>query len=1012
MQRFFFVGILFSFSLTAIAQYSGTAYESLKKQFEAEAYKEVLAQKNGALAFAQNRQDSVAADVYSYIGYAYSNLGQADSALVFFEREYLIRKSLKLVDYSNYSNTLYNLMTAYNQAGNYAAATAIGEELLAEDKAHYGVKSREYGESVIFYLRTLADQGNFRKAKEEAEKILADIGDDHLLYALVLNNYADILAAVGEHSKSEKIFYESLKGIRAGTAMGALDEASVSVNLASLYVDKGQYIEAEEIYTKALATFKAHNSVEAQEMYYSSLNNLGIAWLRLSRMDEATRLYDELLEHDKVTYGQEHPYFISSLNNAGTAFTDAGDYTKASGYLELALQLEKAYSGDQSYEYASLLNNLGKLRYLNGQPKEAIPMLEQAADIFGNEVGKESMEYATVVFNQGVAWAMLKSTKAKSLLTEASRIRQKKFGEAHPKFGETTSKLALYEWMMNNPKGAQDHFKTTFTNYYLQIDRYFPGLSEAEKTSFYYQGLRPQFEVFNSFALQHEKKLPELTASMYDVQLNTKGLILYATNKVRATLQKNGDRATLQQYEDWLQMKEQISKMYAAADESRAGELSEMEKAANAIEKELTKKSASFEKNVKRTFYTWKDVQAKLGKDEAAIEMVRFRDFSPDSGGYYTGQVRYAALVVKKSSKRPELVLLQNPGNRLEKQNLSYYRNAIKFEITDNYSYDLFWKPIALQLAGIKKIYFSPDGVYNQINLNALRNPSTGKYLLEETVIENVTNTKDLVARAAPGKRVGKTYLYGFPQYAITTEVQQEKKEDGVTRKIHRGERAGILRFLRGENGIVMLPGTKNEVEKIQNILKAANETPATRLSKEAQEHSLKNLDEIRLLHIATHGFFLDDPDFALLGNAQRYIENPLLRAGLIMAGAEDFLRTGELVAEGGQDGILTAMEVMDLPLDQSELVVLSACETGLGTIQNGEGVYGLRRAFAIAGAPCVVMSMWNVDDEATQELMTNFYSNWLKGMSKQDAFREAQFQLKEKYPNPFFWSAFVMIGE
>jgi CHAT domain-containing protein len=460
-------------------------------------------------------------------------------------------------------------------------------------------------------------------------------------------------------------------------------------------------------------------------------------------------------------------------------------------------------------------------------------------------------------------------------------------------------------------------------------------------------------------------------------------------------------------------LKEKISKLYSSADDSQAASLEALERQANTLEKELTKKSAQFDRNLKRKWNSWKDIQAKLGTNEAAIEVVRFRTFTPDSGGYYAGQVHYAALVVRKNARQPEWILIPNEGNKMEKQNLSFYRNAIKFEMADPYSYNLYWKPLADRLGGVSKIYFAPDGVYNQINLNSLSNPATSKFVLEEVAIENVTNTKDLVERLPSGtSATGRVYLYGFPQYAIATQQQVVTQEGGTTRKINRGERAGILRFLRGENGIVMLPGTKTEVEKIQGILSSARFSPDVRLSTQAQEASVKNIEQVRLLHIATHGFFLDDPDFALVGNANRYIENPLLRAGLIMAGAEDFLRTGELAAEGEQDGILTAQEVMDLGLDQAELVVLSACETGLGTVQNGEGVYGLRRAFGIAGARSVVMSMWSVDDDATQELMTAFYSQWAQGQSRQEAFRKAQLQLKEKYPNPFYWGAFVMIGD
>jgi CHAT domain-containing protein len=208
------------------------------------------------------------------------------------------------------------------------------------------------------------------------------------------------------------------------------------------------------------------------------------------------------------------------------------------------------------------------------------------------------------------------------------------------------------------------------------------------------------------------------------------------------------------------------------------------------------------------------------------------------------------------------------------------------------------------------------------------------------------------------------------------------------------------------------LPGTRTEGEHL-----------AARLGVDAWcgDNALKgrlcSSAPARILHIATHGFFLEDQAHDLelahagLGRLSHALENPLLRSGLALAGANTWLRNQPLPPEA-EDGLLTAADVSGLDLLATELVVLSACDTGLGTVQVGEGVLGLRRAFVLAGAKTLVMSLWKVPDQQTQELMEDFYQRLLAGEARADALRGAQLAMKERYPEPLHWGAFVCLGD
>jgi CHAT domain-containing protein len=377
----------------------------------------------------------------------------------------------------------------------------------------------------------------------------------------------------------------------------------------------------------------------------------------------------------------------------------------------------------------------------------------------------------------------------------------------------------------------------------------------------------------------------------------------------------------------------------------------------------------------------------------------------------------YIALIVKPETKNyPEMVVLAH-GKSLEQGDIHYYRNCIKFKRADKFSYNKFWKPLRDKIGTAKKVYFSADGVYHQLNLLTLQNPETSKYVSEETNIQLVSNTKDLVLFNKPKKlqknfKEYELHLFGFPDYGNKTN------STNTDRSTFAIQLDTTQRFFDARGGISLLPGTKTEVENIGNFAKSQKLKTFIYTGKQASEENLKKLSNPDVLHIATHGFFLADvptttnKDDKMTGQSREVqIENPLLRCGLLLADAQEGLKNGE--QEGKENGVLTAQEAMNLNLDNTDLVVMSACETGLGEIVNGEGVFGLQRAFQTAGAKTVLMSLWKVDDAATQEMMSLFHENLLvKKLPKREAFTQAQNKLKEKYRSPYYWGAFVMVGE
>lgn len=1020
-----FLYIIFTFtSILSVAQTTvPDIYQKLDQAYLAEDYQKILDLKDEALAQMESRQDSLLEETYFLIGDAYYMFGELQNAAYYFEKEVNLKKNLGKANTAGYGDILYNLMMVYEELGKYKKAQELSSQLLLLDEVKYGKSSEQYVSSALHHVDILIKQDQFNDAKKVLRQNLKAVNPENELYPLLLSKKADVHSIIGHYTRAENKFIESLSLIEDLHGPKSPVYASVSANLALMYNDQARYPKAEELLTHSIDVLKNHPQQTTNENYISSLNNLALVHLSLNQQEKALNELEEVLKYDQELYGKNHPYIAVTLSTMGTAYNDLGDYEKAEAALQTALQISEEQSGKNSIDYAIYANNLGSIYRSSGQPELAIPLHEESIKILEKLVGKEDPHYLKHVYNLGLAYFAVGNKKAENLLHTSLTSRKKVFGIKHPSAAESAEKIAYWYWFNKDTKNTKSYFDEVFTNYYNQISAYFPALSEEEKANLFLNKLKKTFEAYNNYVVANYEDNPDLLDKMLNHQLNTKALIMYATGKVRESIMNSGDSTLINQYEEWISLKEQLSQLYSSQNPGTESTIDSLNKAAESIEKELGRKSASFTRTYLAKKVDWKNVQKELKDGEAVIEIIRYKDFDPAEGGKFTDDLHYVALMFTNKDEHPTLIKIPD-GKLLEKRYINNYRNAIRFKIKDEYSYDKLWRPIGQHFNGINKIYFSPDGVYNQISVFSLYNPKTGNYLVDEIDLRVLTNSKDLLSSAKDNNNENETFLIGYPNYNMYMDHSDSSQNRGgmrgntrgettreLTRGVTRGMRAGLLRYMRGEEGITMLPGTKTEVENINNLFEGTKVNKQVALNNEATEQYVKKIDNPRTLHIATHGYFLPDVETDLRGEVNKYVENPLLRSGLILAGAGDFLLFGESVDSTGQDGILTAYEAMNLNLEDTDLVVLSACETGLGDIKNGEGVYGLQRAFLIAGAENVIMSMWSVDDDATQELMSTFYKEWLKTDDKQLAFRRAQQKIKEKYPDPFYWGAFVMVG-
>jgi len=996
-------------SLTSHAQTKEFATK-IETLFNQEQFEEIIQNTNEIKNYSTKQQDSTSAELLYFLGDAYLALDRLPEALKIMELELSLRQDLDAQDPILIADLYYNLSYYLSLSGDNKVAISNLKKAISIYEEYYESNNEIIVSSKIELAKILSNAGN----EAEAIKMLKELNrfSSSSEFDFQINKeLGNALMQLGNYSKSSEYLNKAYEIAKDQFGEKSIQYLEATVYLGDLNFTTSNYSKAEFLYSNAI---DAANKIGGLNQEISILtNNLALLYWRMGLNEEAFKLISS------ISFEGNDAMEADRLQNKALILSKLERYDSANKYFEQAFNL----LGDGSPKKPEFLKNQASIIFINSSSfTQAIKSLKEAKTLVQKRKPVNKTEYSKYEFQLGKAYYKINDIpKAEKHLTAAHNLRVKHLNKNHPLYAESSKELAELAWYKNSSKKAEEYYNETFNNYFAQIEAYFPALSEQQKANFYTNTLRPTFEEFNSFAIAFQNDKPHLLGDMYDYQLATKGIIMYATAKARKNILNSGNTELKDKYENWISTKELISQLYSMSEEEIQQQdlkLDSLISVSADLEKELSRASAEFAEAYSAKNYTWKDVQAKLKDNEAAIEMIRFREFTPDSSGQFQNKVNYAALLIDKDSKYPELILFEN-GAELENKYIKNYRNTIRYQVKDKYSYDFYWRPIAEKTKQYEKLYFSPDGIYNQISVNALLNTESGKYVLEEQNIELLTNTKDLIAyreNKTNSNLASAPALFGFPNYNKGLDEAEENNKNVATNivenaSLNRGLRGSLQRYIRGNALVTELPGTKEEINKIGSIYSNSDlDQPKTFLQNEADELQIKSVENPQVLHIATHGFFLEDNE-STNNEEDKYSDNPLLKSGLIMAGANSFISSG-LNQNARQDGILTAYEAMNLDLSDTELVVLSACETGLGELKNGEGVYGLRRAFQVAGADAIIMSLWSVDDQATQELMTNFYQNWIGGQDKLTAFKNAQQTIKDNYESPFYWGAFVLIGE
>ncbi len=832
------------------------------------------------------------------------------------------------------------------------------------------------------------DAGILNLAFDSAFNISRLVNMDTLIaaekYALgkTIANYSILTHAQGRYNLSKDFLLETSRYFETEIGAGSIALASIYCNLGVVDQSQGSFTEAEKYFNKSLEILRRKGRASSLS-YAIALNNKALLYNEIGQFSEAISTIQQAIyiaDGELRSKGRDN---VSFKINKGLIHYSAGEYPEAEKIFREVIELKKKRMAENQTDVANVKNYLAATLMATGNTGEVNSLLNDALSVFKKKYSAEHPAYVKTKHNLGRYYLTTGNYgSAATVLQEVNTTYQNFFGENHPDFLSSLEDLAVVAWKQGNRSTARARFDQVVKSNLTLVEQYFGAMSEYEKSQ-YWAKVRPSLLKYYAFAVENGTADPQLLTEMYNLHLKTKGVLLSASAKVREQILSSSDEQLRDTYQEWVKMKEDLL-LYYSYSKAQLTELKidvpAVEAKANQLEKDLNRMSSEFAASNKLPTTSLEDIKSKLGATDVAVEIIGYPEFANS----FTSNKNYAFLLASPGTVHPELVVLEG-GQDLDTKYAKAYLNMVKLKSTDRITYQKFWKPVDEKLSGKSNVHLALDGIYFQVNVGALQRPD-GSFVSDAFNLHLYSSTRDLVKPKSLSARAKKANFFGNPYF--------------------------------GSKGLIApLPGTKTEIEAVSQITESRGYATSTFTQREATEANFKGIQSPSLLHIATHGFFLPESQTSgekVFGvDVTEAKDNPLLRSGLMLTDAEATMTEGTQGTEVNttNNGILTAYEVMTLDLNATDLVVLSACETGLGEIKSGEGVYGLQRAFQVAGAEAVVMSLWKVSDDATQKLMTSFYQNWMGGKPKEEAFFAAQKSLRTNYPEPYYWGAFVMMN-
>lgn len=1004
---------------------NGVGKTDCERKFEDGRYAEALPACQTSLSVAESNYGSphpAVADALRDVGIVLNYLGKSTEAEGFCLRSLEMSRHLFGEDHDSTARAWMCLGSiAASQSKSEKASNAYASALKVRRKI-FGNNHKLTIDSIVGFASSLSDRGLYQQAEiafTEAITISKSaLRSDSDELAILMNDMAVFYRKIGKYAMAKNLLEQALEIRKSTIGIDHPETATTMHNLANVLELSGDYIRSEKLSQAALGIQIKQLGAEHPDVA-TGMSNHAITLSRHGEYEQAEMLHRQALEIRRKTLGIEHSNYAESLNNLAVILEKEKKCTESESLNREALAIRRKSLRAEHPLINASLNNLASSISCQGRFLEAEAILLQALKMQKEQLGPEHPEVAVSLHNLATSLFNRRDfEKSLSLHNEGLALRKRVFGDDHPKVADSLRNLVSQFYANGDTENAIRTMNSMLRIREIQIR----SITSEARTQAILQKIREDEDILYSILMESPTRTDIAELALSTALLRQGRTIEAGTIANKFLLAHGRDPLTQKKLEAWLSIRQQRDALlYAGLGQLSPAQyvdrINALSLSSNSIESDLAKDMPeiaelyppNYDKIIKK-------IAGKLPQNGALISFLWFKPFQKkfQHAGEKWGKPRYLALILLADQKVIVVDLgLASEIDSTSQLLLAALRTPTCSPVKPSHElYKRIFLPLRPYLDNISEVYISPDGALNLIPFDALHDGDN--YLLGRQRFHYLTSGRDLL-REPSIRTTQPPLILANPDWGQWDAQQNDDKQ-------------ALLQHLPA---LTPLPGSQREAEQIGRLLGV---TP--RIGTAATEDLLRSQHAPQILHLATHGLVMDVVGSPAGARSSLLVPAPTVEAEEKQAsafmwqpGAAGSMNRSALVLAGvlnghrgtglpsAADGLLTADEVRSLNLEGTQLVVLSACDTGRGEVRAGQGVYGLRRAFLIAGAETLVTSLWRIHDEATGELMTTYYRKLLDKQKPGDrlgAMTEAMAELRSRpgRSHPYYWAPFLVIGQ